>query len=160
MRYFYAAVMARQYGYEAVFGYGLRALYRGRIALTTGNDDGYEVRPRQDTGDQRQAVGDAASARNLTGGENGASRAMERILIKDEACNPSGSFKDRRASVSLYHAENGLPEHLLLPAATTGRRCLAGGYETSAASSCKGIRFEARGQPGSSRRPGSAKLRR
>jgi len=27
-----------------------------------------------------------------------------RILIKDEACNPSGSFKDRRASVSCYHA--------------------------------------------------------
>ncbi|WP_342455663.1 2-amino-4-oxopentanoate thiolase subunit OrtB [Caloramator sp. Dgby_cultured_2] len=28
-----------------------------------------------------------------------------RIFIKDEACNPSGSFKDRRASVSVYHAE-------------------------------------------------------
>ena len=27
-----------------------------------------------------------------------------RIFIKDEACNPSGSFKDRRASVSCYHA--------------------------------------------------------
>lgn len=27
-----------------------------------------------------------------------------RIFLKDEACNPSGSFKDRRASVSLYHA--------------------------------------------------------
>lgn len=28
-----------------------------------------------------------------------------RILIKDEACNPSGSFKARRAAVSLYHAK-------------------------------------------------------
>lgn len=28
-----------------------------------------------------------------------------RIFIKDEAANPSGSFKDRRASVSVYHAQ-------------------------------------------------------
>ncbi|MCL6559274.1 MAG: PLP-dependent lyase/thiolase, partial [Firmicutes bacterium] len=28
-----------------------------------------------------------------------------RILVKDEACNPSGSFKVRRASVSVYHAK-------------------------------------------------------
>lgn len=28
-----------------------------------------------------------------------------RIFIKDEQCNPSGSFKDRRASISAYHAE-------------------------------------------------------
>lgn len=28
-----------------------------------------------------------------------------KILIKDEAVNPSGSFKDRRASVSVYHAK-------------------------------------------------------
>ncbi len=28
-----------------------------------------------------------------------------RIFIKDEACNPSGSFKARRASVSCYHAQ-------------------------------------------------------
>lgn len=28
-----------------------------------------------------------------------------RIFIKDEAANPSGSFKDRRASVSVYHAK-------------------------------------------------------
>jgi len=27
-----------------------------------------------------------------------------RIFVKDERCNPSGSFKDRRASVSAYHA--------------------------------------------------------
>lgn len=28
-----------------------------------------------------------------------------RIFIKDESCNPSGSFKDRRASVSVYNAK-------------------------------------------------------
>lgn len=28
-----------------------------------------------------------------------------RIFVKDEACNPSGSFKARRASVSVYHAQ-------------------------------------------------------
>lgn len=27
-----------------------------------------------------------------------------RIFVKDESCNPSGSFKDRRASVSVYNA--------------------------------------------------------
>ena len=41
-----------------------------------------------------------------------------RILIKDEAANPSGSFKDRRASVSVYHAKRlGYPGVL---AATSG----------------------------------------
>ncbi len=29
-----------------------------------------------------------------------------RIFLKDESTNPSGSFKDRRASVSIYHAKN------------------------------------------------------
>lgn len=28
-----------------------------------------------------------------------------RIFVKDEACNPSGSFKERRASISCYHAK-------------------------------------------------------
>ena len=28
-----------------------------------------------------------------------------RIFIKDEAANPSGSFKDRRAALSIYHAK-------------------------------------------------------
>ena len=28
-----------------------------------------------------------------------------RIFVKDESCNPSGSFKDRRASVSVYDAK-------------------------------------------------------
>ncbi|HHY12857.1 MAG TPA: PLP-dependent lyase/thiolase [Firmicutes bacterium] len=40
------------------------------------------------------------------------------ILVKDEAANPSGSFKDRRASVSVYHAKKlGYPGVL---AATSG----------------------------------------
>ena len=41
-----------------------------------------------------------ALARQLAGPGKGA-----RIFIKDEACNPSGSFKARRASVSVYHAK-------------------------------------------------------
>ncbi|MGI6661121.1 MAG: 2-amino-4-oxopentanoate thiolase subunit OrtB [Bacillota bacterium] len=41
-----------------------------------------------------------------------------KILLKDEAANPSGSFKDRRASVSVYHAKKlGYPGVL---AATSG----------------------------------------
>lgn len=40
-----------------------------------------------------------ALARQLAGPGKGA-----RIFVKDEACNPSGSFKARRASVSVYHA--------------------------------------------------------
>lgn len=39
-------------------------------------------------------------ARRLAGPGKGA-----RIFVKDEACNPSGSFKARRASVSVYHAK-------------------------------------------------------
>ncbi|KRQ86898.1 Cysteine synthase B [Caloramator mitchellensis] len=39
-------------------------------------------------------------ARKLAPKGNGA-----RIFVKDESCNPSGSFKDRRASISVYHAE-------------------------------------------------------
>lgn len=41
-----------------------------------------------------------------------------RIFLKDEACNPSGSYKARRASVSVYHAEkHGYPG---VVAATSG----------------------------------------
>jgi cysteine synthase len=40
-----------------------------------------------------------ALARRLAAPGKGA-----RILVKDEAANPSGSFKDRRASISAYHA--------------------------------------------------------
>jgi cysteine synthase len=39
--------------------------------------------------------------RGLAGPGRGA-----RLLVKDEACNPSGSFKDRRASVSAHHAKS------------------------------------------------------
>lgn len=39
-------------------------------------------------------------ARRIAPKGNGA-----RIFIKDEACNPSGSFKARRGSVSVYHAK-------------------------------------------------------
>jgi len=41
-----------------------------------------------------------ALARKCAGSGLGA-----RIFIKDEACNPSGSFKARRAAISVYHAK-------------------------------------------------------
>lgn len=41
-----------------------------------------------------------ALARKLAGKGKGA-----RIFVKDEACNPSGSFKARRAALSVYHAK-------------------------------------------------------
>lgn len=41
-----------------------------------------------------------ALARIVAGGRKGA-----RIFIKDEASNPSGSFKDRRAAISVHHAK-------------------------------------------------------
>lgn len=41
-----------------------------------------------------------------------------RIFLKDEACNPSGSFKDRRASLSVYHAKKKGYEGVI--AATSG----------------------------------------
>jgi cysteine synthase len=41
-----------------------------------------------------------------------------RIFLKDEACNPSGSFKDRRASVSCYYAKKRGYEGVI--AATSG----------------------------------------
>ncbi len=41
-----------------------------------------------------------------------------RIVVKDDACNPSGSFKDRRASISAHHARSNGYEGLI--AATSG----------------------------------------
>jgi cysteine synthase len=41
-----------------------------------------------------------------------------RIFLKDEACNPSGSFKDRRASLSVFHAKKNGYEGVI--AATSG----------------------------------------
>ncbi|MDL2293169.1 PLP-dependent lyase/thiolase [Ruminococcaceae bacterium OttesenSCG-928-D13] len=54
-----------------------------------------------------------ALARKIAGPGKGA-----RIFVKDEACNPSGSFKDRRAAMAAYHAKKaGYPGVL---AATSG----------------------------------------
>ena len=53
------------------------------------------------------------AVRKLAGPGKGA-----RIFIKDEACNPSGSFKARRASVSCYYAQQKGYEGVI--AATSG----------------------------------------
>jgi cysteine synthase len=71
-------------------------------------DVGYSLQQVQDI--QRQTgVGNTpllelknltALARKIAPNGKGA-----RIFIKDESCNPSGSFKDRRASISVYNAK-------------------------------------------------------
>lgn len=121
----YAAVMARQYEImKQSLGMDYERFTRGRIAfdyeaMMTGT--GYTLDKIREI--QRQAgVGDTPllELRNLTElvRMNAKPGYGARILIKDEACNPSGSFKDRRASVSLYHAEKmGYPGAL---AATSG----------------------------------------
>ncbi|MGI6633055.1 MAG: 2-amino-4-oxopentanoate thiolase subunit OrtB [Bacillota bacterium] len=117
--------MARQYEImKQSLGMDYERFTRGRIAfdyeaMMTGT--GYTLDKIREI--QRQAgVGDTPllELRNLTElvRMNAKPGYGARILIKDEACNPSGSFKDRRASVSLYHAEKmGYPGAL---AATSG----------------------------------------
>ncbi len=108
----YAAVMARKneimkkalcMDYEEFEGVGISFDYEGMMEKT-----GYsmeEIRRIQ----RSSSVGDTplielknltAAGRKLAGPGKGA-----RIFIKDEACNPSGSFKARRASVSCYYAK-------------------------------------------------------
>lgn len=121
----YAAVMARQYEImKQSLGMDYERFTRGRIAFdyeAMMMGTGYTLDKIREI--QRQAgVGDTPllELRNLTElvRMNAKPGYGARILIKDEACNPSGSFKDRRASVSLYHAEKmGYPGAL---AATSG----------------------------------------
>jgi 2-amino-4-ketopentanoate thiolase beta subunit len=84
-------------------------------------DTGYDIDAAQAV-QRRTAVGDTplvelhnitALVRRLAAPGKGA-----RILLKDEAANPSGSFKDRRASLSVHEArERGYPG---VAAATSG----------------------------------------
>jgi cysteine synthase len=107
----YAAVMARReeillaatgLDYERFAGEGIDFDWDGLMAAVGLDLD--EIRAVQ----ARAGVGGTPllELRNLTelvrrraGGGKGA-----RIFVKDEAANPSGSFKDRRASLSAYHA--------------------------------------------------------
>jgi cysteine synthase len=108
----YQAVMARQdrivhdsVGIDyARYGYGALAFDYERLLA----DTGYDLAMARDI-QSRTAVGDTplvelhnltAVARTLARPGRGA-----RIFVKDEAVNPSGSFKDRRASISVHEAK-------------------------------------------------------
>jgi cysteine synthase len=108
----YEAVMAQR---EAIMrrsvGIDYASYSTGRLAFDYERlltDTGYDIDRVQEV--QRQtAVGNTplVELRNLTQ----LARAVAppgkgaRILVKDEAANPSGSFKDRRASLSVYEAK-------------------------------------------------------
>ncbi|WP_427339109.1 2-amino-4-oxopentanoate thiolase subunit OrtB [Caloranaerobacter sp. DY30410] len=69
-------------------GYSLQEIQRIQSEVGVGNTPIYELKNL------------TALARKLAPKGKGA-----RIFIKDEACNPSGSFKARRAATSIYHAK-------------------------------------------------------
>ncbi|MCI2424739.1 PLP-dependent lyase/thiolase [Candidatus Acetothermia bacterium] len=75
-----------------------------RLMATTGYslDDVYAIQRETQVGNTPlvELKNLTALARQLAPSGKGA-----RIFIKDEAANPSGSFKDRRASVSVHHAK-------------------------------------------------------
>jgi cysteine synthase len=107
----YAAVMARR---EEILlratGIDYAGLTRGRVAFDAeglmarvglGLEEIREIQLRSGVGDTP-----LLELRNLTElvRRRSAPGKGARILIKDEAANPSGSFKDRRASLSAHHA--------------------------------------------------------
>lgn len=121
----YKAVMARRSDImKQSLGMDYERFTRGRIAFdyeAMMSGTGYTIESIRQI--QRQTgVGDTPliELRNITElvRMNAKPGYGARIFVKDEACNPSGSFKDRRASVSLYHARKmGYPGAL---AATSG----------------------------------------
>ncbi|MEW6081247.1 MAG: 2-amino-4-oxopentanoate thiolase subunit OrtB [Bacillota bacterium] len=79
------------FNYEAMMeevGYGLEEVTRIQKGVSVGNTPLIELRNL------------TRLARRLAPPGKGA-----RIFLKDEAANPSGSFKDRRAALSAYHAK-------------------------------------------------------
>lgn len=107
----YQAVMARRariiqnacaIDYAAFESGGLAFDYERMMAQAAyGIDEIREIQRQTGVGDTPllELRNITALARRLAGPGKGA-----RIFVKDEACNPSGSFKARRASVSVYHA--------------------------------------------------------
>ena len=121
----YAAVMSRR---EAILrestGIDYERLRRGRVAYDTEGlmrEVGYDLARAREI-QARSGVGRTPlleltrlteAVRRLAPAGHGA-----RIFVKDEAANPSGSFKDRRAALSAHHARaNG---YRGLVAATSG----------------------------------------
>jgi cysteine synthase len=100
-----AAIMRASVGIDyAAYATGHLAFDYERLLTDTGYDIG-TVHAIQ----RRTAVGDTPllELRNLTRLARAVSAPGKgaRIFVKDEAANPSGSFKDRRASVSVYEAK-------------------------------------------------------
>ncbi|MGH3242339.1 MAG: 2-amino-4-oxopentanoate thiolase subunit OrtB [Spirillospora sp.] len=107
----YASVLARRDEILlASTGIDYRALERGRLAF---DSEGLMARAGSDLSairavQRRTGVGGTPllELRNLTELVRSMSAPGKgaRILVKDEAANPSGSFKDRRAAPSAHHA--------------------------------------------------------
>ncbi len=108
----YAAVMARKNEImKKAIGIDYSVFESGSIAFDYErmmNEAGYSLQEIQGI-QESVGVGNTplievknitALARALAPAGNGA-----RIFIKDEACNPSGSFKARRAATAVYHAK-------------------------------------------------------
>lgn len=120
----YAAVMARRpqimkaacnIDYESFESGGLRFDYEKMMNVGFSLDEIREIQKETGIGNTPllEMKNLTTLARHLAPSGKGA-----RIFLKDEACNPSGSFKARRASVSAYYAEkNGYPG---IVAATSG----------------------------------------
>jgi len=107
----YAAVMARR---DAIMrtsvGIDYAAYAAGRLAFDYERllaDTGYAIEQVHDI-QHRTAVGDTplVELQNITrlARRCAAPGRGARIFVKDEAANPSGSFKDRRASLSIHAA--------------------------------------------------------
>lgn len=73
-------------------GYGLEEISRIQAETAVGNTPLVELK-------------NITSIARLCASRKGKSGMGARIFIKDEAANPSGSFKDRRASLSAYEAK-------------------------------------------------------
>jgi hypothetical protein len=97
-----------------------------------------------------------ALARKLAGPGKGA-----RIFIKDEASNPAGSFKERRAATSVYHAKKmGYKGVVASTSGNYGAAVASAGRHaghSSASSSRSAMTPTASASPRSSKRPASAR---
>ena len=109
--YGYDAIMARRAGImQASLGIDYGLLETGAIAFDYERlftDTGYDIETTRAVQD-RTAVGRTplVALENVTELVRGISSPGKgaQIFVKDEAANPSGSFKDRRASLSIHEA--------------------------------------------------------
>lgn len=108
----FGAVMARRTQImQKALGVDYGQFMRGKIAFDYEGMMSRAAYPLEKVREIQQEVGvgdtPLLELRNLTALVRMTSKPGygARVLVKDEACNPSGSFKDRRASVSVYQAK-------------------------------------------------------